>query len=108
MFFIKVTDIPRGCKETYIRFVATVQPEKANPRRVRWTVVGDRIEYPDNVSTKTADLTTAKLLINSTISTPNVRYMNANLKDFFLGMSMKQYEYMRIPIDMLPDAIIDQ
>jgi hypothetical protein len=48
------------------------------------------------------------LLINSTISTPNARYMNADLKDFFLGTPMTRYEYMRIPIDMLPDVIIDQ
>ncbi len=108
MFFIKVTDIPKGRKATYLRVVAALRPEKANPRRVRWTVGGDCIEYPDDVSTKTADLTTAKLLINSTISTPNARYMTADLKDFYLGTPMSRYEYMRIPIDMLPDAIIEQ
>ena len=108
MFFINVSDIPKGRKATYLRVVAALRPEKANPRRVRWTVGGDRIDYPDDVSTKTADLTTAKLLINSTISTPNARYMTADLKDFYLGTPMARYEYMRIPIDMLPDAIIDQ
>jgi hypothetical protein len=55
------------------------------PEKVRWTVGGNRIDYPDNVSTKTANLTTAKLLINSTISTPNAQYMTANLKDLYLG-----------------------
>jgi hypothetical protein len=108
MYFIKVTDIPKGRTATYLRVVAAMRPEKANPRRVRWTVGGDRIDYPDDVSTKTADLTTAKLLINSTISTPNARYMTADLKDFYLGTPMSRYEYMRIPIDMLPDTIIDQ
>jgi hypothetical protein len=71
IFFINVKDIPKGRKATYLRVVAAMRPEKANPRRVRWTVGGDRIDYPDDVSTKTADLTTAKLLINSTLSTPN-------------------------------------
>jgi hypothetical protein len=34
--------------------------------------------------------------------------MTANHKDFYLGTPMSRYEYMRIPIDMLPDAIIKQ
>ena len=76
MYCIKVSDIPKGRKATYLRVVAALRPEKENPRRVRWTVGGNRIEYPaDEVSTKTANLTTAKLLFNSTISTPNAHYM---------------------------------
>ena len=108
IYFINVKDIPKGRKATYLRVVSAMRPEKENPRRVRWTVGGDRIDYPDDVSTKTADLTTAKLLINSTVSTPNARYMTIDLKDFYLGTPMSRYEYMRIPIDMLPEAIIDQ
>ena len=34
--------------------------------------------------------------------------MTIDLKDFYLGTPMERYEYMRIPIDMLPDAIIKQ
>lgn len=66
-----------------------MRPEKAIPRRVRWTDDGHRIEYPGDVSTKTADLITAKLLlINSTRSTPNTRYLTTDLKDFYLGTPM--------------------
>jgi hypothetical protein len=54
MYFINVSAIPKGRKATYLRVVAAMRPEKANPRRVRWTVVGDRIDYPDDVSTKTS------------------------------------------------------
>jgi len=108
MFFIPVTAIPQGRKATYLRVVAAFRPEKANPRRVRWTVGGDKVDYPYDVSTKTADLTTAKLLFNSVLSTPGARFMTADLKDFYLGTPMDRYEYMRIPVDMLPTAIIDQ
>ncbi len=45
---------------------------------------GDRVIYTGNVSTKTADLTTAKCLFNSTISTPNGRFMTLDLSDFYL------------------------
>jgi hypothetical protein len=108
IFFIDVKQIPQGRKATYLRVVAAMRPKKENPRRVRWTVGGDRIDYPDDVSTKTADLTTAKLLINSTISKANACHMTADLKDFYLGTPMERYEYMRVPINMIPQAIIDQ
>jgi hypothetical protein len=38
-------------------------------RRTRLTVGGDQIEYPGDKSTRTAGLTTEKILINSVIST---------------------------------------
>jgi hypothetical protein len=47
-------------KATYLNIVVADKPHKANPERVRFTVGGDRIEYKGDVSTKTADLTTAK------------------------------------------------
>jgi hypothetical protein len=108
MVFIPVSAIPSGRKATYLRVVVAMRPEKANPRRVRWTVGGDKVEYPFDVSTKTADLTTAKLLFNSVLSTPGAKFMATDLKDFYLGTPMTRYEYMRIPISMLPDAIIEQ
>jgi len=54
-------------------------------------------------------LTTAKLLFNSVVSTPNAKCMMGNLKDFYLGTPMptKDYAYMRIPVAVLPDEIID-
>jgi len=79
------------------------------PHRVRWTVGGDHVDYAGNVSTKTADLSTVKILFNSVISTPHARCMMGDLKDFYLGTPMepKDYAYMRIPIAMLPDDIME-
>ncbi|KAI2502114.1 Reverse transcriptase (RNA-dependent DNA polymerase) [Fragilaria crotonensis] len=108
MVFIPMSAIPDGRIATYLRVVVALRPKKANPRRVRWTVGGDKIDYPFDVSTKTADLTTAKLLFNSVLSTPNAKFMATDLKDSYLGTPMTRYEYMRIPISMLPDAIIEQ
>ena len=108
IFFIPITAIPKGRKPAYLRAVSAYRPEKAIPHGVRWTVGGDQIDYPDDVSTKTADLTTAKLLFNSVVSTPNAKFLSADLKDFYLGTPMSRYEYMRIPIWMLPDDIIEQ
>ncbi len=79
------------------------------PHHVCWMVGGDRVHYDGNVSTKTANLTTAKLLFNSVVSTPNAKCMMGNLKDFYLGTPMpaKDYAYMHIPMAVLPDKIID-
>ena len=88
IYFIHPSSIPKDCKVTYLRVVSAMRPEKANPHRIRWTVGGDKIDYPFDVSTKTADLTTAKLLFNSVLSTPNARFLTANLKDFYLGTPM--------------------
>jgi hypothetical protein len=79
-----------------------------NQRRICWTVGGDRIFYAADVSTKTADLTTAKISINSVLSTPGAKFLGLDIKDFYLGTSMKDYEYMHIPMHMTPQAIIEQ
>ena len=50
------------------------QPEKPEKNRARFTVGGDRINYPGNVATPTAEMLVAKLLFNSTISTKKVPY----------------------------------
>ena len=108
MHFIRFDQIPAGRKATYLRLVVADRPMKANPRRVRFTVGGDKVDYPYDVRTKTADLTTAKIIINSTISTPGARFMGIDIKDFYLNNPMSRYEYMRIPINQLPKKIIDQ
>jgi len=50
----------------------------------------------------------AKIMLNSTISTKNARYMMANIKDFYLNTPMEQYKYMAIPLADLPETIIEQ
>jgi len=109
MFFIPVSAIPPGKRATYLRIVCAHRPEKAVPHRVRWTVGGDRVEYSGDVSTKTADIITAKLLFNSVLSVPNGRCMMGDLKDFYLGTPMQptDYAYMRIPVSAIPAEVMD-
>jgi hypothetical protein len=109
MRFIPVSEIPRGIIPTYMRIVAAWRPEKSNPYRIRCTVGGDRIEYTANASTKTADLTTAKLLFNSILSTPNAKFAGLDIKDYYLNtiMSPEDYAYMRIPTTAIPASIME-
>ena len=102
-----MTDVPPGRKATYLRLVVADRPGKENPHRVHFTVGGDRVEYPGKVSTKTAGLTTAKILLNSVISTPGARFCAFDIKDFYLNTPMDRYEYMRIPVKQIPTAIFE-
>jgi len=109
MFFIPVTALPTRHKATtYLCIVCAHHPEKSVPHWVHWTVGGDRAQYDGNVSTKMANLTTAKLLFNSVVSMPKAKCMMGDLKDFYLGTPMdpKDYAYMCIPVHMLPNNII--
>jgi hypothetical protein len=62
--FIAKTDVPVGRSVTYAQFVATLRPQKAEQEHTRLTVGGNLIDYPGDVSTRTAGLTTAKILWN--------------------------------------------
>jgi hypothetical protein len=58
------------------------RPQNKEPNRTRLTVGGNLVDYPGDVSTPTADTTTAKLVINSTISTPQAKYIYGDVKNF--------------------------
>jgi hypothetical protein len=105
---IPVSDIPQGRKATYLKIVAADKPHKTNPKRVRFTVGGDKVDYPGDVSTKTADLSTAKCLFNSVLSTPGAKFMTADIENFYLNTPMERKEYMRIPVKDIPDTIMEQ
>lgn len=98
IYFIHLRDMPADRIATYLRIVCADRPETTNPKRVCHTIGGDRINYPGNTSTKTADMTTVKTLINRTISTRKTRFMTGDLKDFYLGTPLDRYEYIRIPL----------
>jgi hypothetical protein len=104
MRFISHKDIPKTAKVTYLSIVAAHRPEKEKKHRIRYTVGGNLIEYAGDVSTKTADLKTAKLIFNSVISTINARFMTLDLKDFYLGTPMSTPEFMRIPLHVIPET----
>jgi hypothetical protein len=104
VFFIPHNKVPPNRRKdvTYGRICINYRSHKQEPNRTRLTVRGNLIDFPGDVSTPTADTTTAKLIINSTTSTPNARYMCANIKNFYLGTPMARFEYMRLPITSIP------
>jgi hypothetical protein len=91
---------------TYCKQEASIRPTKAETHRVRNCAGGDRLDCPGPTSTQTASLTTTKILINSTISTPNARFSAFDIKNFYYGTPMSRFEYMKIHISKIPDEII--
>jgi hypothetical protein len=107
--FIKKNQVPHNRTKdvTYGYITCLIRPEKIEePNQIGLVAGGDRVRYPGDAGTPTADLLTVKLLINSTISTPNAKYMTMDIKDLYLNTPMAWYKYMQLQIANIPDNVI--
>ena len=55
-------EIPTDCTVTYARIVVNYWAQQKYPNRVCTTVGGNVIDYPGELTTQTADLTTTKIM----------------------------------------------
>jgi hypothetical protein len=85
-FFITLTNVPKDRNITYGKIVCDYKPHKQEKERVRLTVGGDRLDYSGDIDTSTADITTFKILINSTLSTEDAAMMMMDIKNYYLGI----------------------
>jgi hypothetical protein len=93
---------------TYGQFVCTVQPEKAEPNQMCFTVGGDRINYPGEVATPTAEMLVAKMLFNSVISTKGTRFMTLDISNFHLMTPLHRPNFIRVKPNNIPDEVIEE
>ena len=94
IILIKKNQVPkdRAKDVTYGLITCFVRPERIDkPNRTRLVAGGNRVHYPGDASTPTADLLTVKLLLNSIISTPNAKFMTMDIKDFYLNTPTAQF-----------------
>jgi hypothetical protein len=101
--FIGRSNIPKGRKVTHGSFVVDIKDHKEEKERMRLTVGGDQIEYQGDKSTRTAGLTTAKILINSGISTLGTKFLVIEIHIFYLNTPLGIFEYMVINLSSLPN-----
>jgi hypothetical protein len=95
IFFIPQHKVPKERTKdiTHGLITCSIRPEKVDqPNRTRLVTGGDRVHYPFDVGTPTANLLTVKLLINSVISTPGAKFFTMDIKNFiyappWLGMN---------------------
>jgi hypothetical protein len=103
-----VPNIPKNRVVTYAWVVVDHCPPKADPNQIQITASGNLIKSPGKLTTQTANITTAKLLWNSMLSTPEAKHMTLNIKNFYLSFPLNQFEYMRIPFALFPPWIVKQ
>ena len=100
--------MPRIQTITYSNVVADFCPQKADPHCICITAGGNLINYPGELSTRTANLTTSKLMWNSILSTEGAKYMCLDIKNFYLSAPLDRYKYMKMHLMLFPKWIIEQ
>jgi hypothetical protein len=98
----EIQTIPKNQTVTYARVVVDFRPQKADPHCIRITAGGNLINCPGELLTRTADLTTSKIMWNSILSTAGAKYMCLDIKNFYLMAPLDQFEYMKMPIALFP------
>jgi hypothetical protein len=107
-FFIKITNIPKDRKITYGKIVCDYKPHKKEKERVRLTVGGNRLDYAGDIATSTADITTFKILINSTLSNDDAAMMIMDIKNYYLSTPLPRFEYMKMLLSRFPEEIVQK
>jgi hypothetical protein len=69
---------------------------------------GDILDYSGGVATSTSDITTFKILINSTISTKDAVMMMMDIKNYYIGTPLPRFEYKKMLLSRFPDEIIQK
>jgi hypothetical protein len=93
--FIHWSNIPKGRKVTYGSFIVDIKDHKEEKERTILTVGG------------TAGLTTAKILINSVISTLGAKFLVIDIHNFYLNTPLGRFEYMVINLSSLSQETIE-
>jgi hypothetical protein len=89
--------------ESIIKFVCTIRTEKKDPYRIRATMGGNLINYPEDVGTPTANLLLIKIFLNSVVSTRGARFANVNISNFYLMTPLRRKEYTKIRLSDIPE-----
>ena len=105
--FIPKYKFPKEKKVTYGKIVCEMKPENEEKERTRLAVGGNLLDFTGNLSAPTASVTTAKRVFNSVVSTPGGRCLLVDIKHFYLNNILPDPEFMRIPLKIVPQEIID-
>ena len=76
--------------------------------RTRYSVGGNKINYPGDVGTPTAGMLLVKILFNSIISTEGATFMIADIKNFYLMTPLKRSEYIKLRLSDIPTEIVKE
>ena len=91
-----------GKRVTYGRIVVSIRPNKAKTHRVHITVGGNRLSYEGPTTTQCAIITTAKIILNSVVSTVLAMFMCTYIHYFYYNTPMVDFKYMKAPLRIFP------
>jgi hypothetical protein len=103
-----IPNIPKNQPPAYAKVVVAYCPQKEDSYQIRITTGGNLINYPGELTMRTANMMTAKLHWNSILSTPNACYMCLDIRIFYLTATFECYKYMKMPISLFPPWIVAQ
>ena len=95
--FIHRHEVPKDRMKdvTHGQFVCNERPKKIVVNRTRFTIGGDRINYPCAIATPTAEMLVAKIIFNSVKSTKDARFMTINSSNFYLNSPLPCPEFVK-------------
>jgi hypothetical protein len=108
--FISQHKVLADCRKDvmYGQFVCLVRPKKAVPNQMQFTVGGDRINYPGEVATPTAEMLVAKMLFNSVISMKGAQFMTMDIANFYLMTPLHRPKFIRIKLIDISNKVIKE
>jgi hypothetical protein len=104
--FIWANELPDDRQPIYPRFVCMEQLHKEEKFCTQMTIGGNLIDYPGDVSIGTAEMETIKILLNGVVSTLGAKFCSADGTNFYLNMPMECHEFVCIPINLIPEEIV--
>jgi hypothetical protein len=107
-FCIDLNNIPEDRNITYGKIVCDNKHHKKEKECVRLTVGGNILNYSGDVATSTADITTLKIIINSTLSAEESAMMMMDIKNYYLCTPLPRFEYMKMFLSRFPEEIFQK
>ena len=95
-------------KVTYARLAAESRPHQKRSTLSVGNSWGDKLDYTGITVMQTASLATTKCLINRTLLTDPAKFMSVDIKDYYYGTIIANFEYIRIALKEIPEEIIGQ
>ena len=103
--FVPIETAPHNKKAAYLRFFGDIREHKEQKHHVKMIVANQNVDYPDDVGTPTAKMITAKISLNSTLSTPNEKVTTFGIKKMYLQTVFDSFKYMKILCDIIREEI---
>ena len=107
--FINKSAVPADRTMSYVNWECNITPQKKETHRVHMTAGGKLLIFAVYPSPPEVSIIDAKLHIESTISDyhKGSRYLGIYIKNIYLGIPMKYYQYIRVLPSTIPQEIWD-